>query len=97
MDSFLQSVNRRPHQAISSLFVDDVLLLPELLAHLQESINNAQTWAEEHATVWNIAKSFGLQLPASTTVSGQKLPDRMESTYMGVTFTKKGVTEIKLI
>lgn len=97
MDSYLFITNSRPESALSSLFVDDVLALARDLADLQTLLTESETWARKHDMVWSVAKSFGLDLPRPVQLDGQRLEDKIEAAYLGVTINKRNVTDTRLI
>lgn len=95
-DSSLAVCNERSWKSLTSLFVDDVLGLAKTRKDLSTLLSIAQLWAKDCDMWWNIHKSCGPNLPVNQEINGVQLPIKEQATYLGVTFTNRGVADGKL-
>lgn len=95
--SYLQSINTQPANLMASAFLDDMLLMGHTLSDMQHGPNRSCTWADDVRMQWAVAKSCGIQLPGRLNINGEELPHKHEEVYLGISLSREGVTNKKLL
>lgn len=64
---------------------------------MQRLLTRSKTWADDATMVWATKKSCGLQLPGILLLGEERLPNKSEDVYLGVSLGPKGVTDSRLV
>jgi len=96
MDEFISATQISP-QFGTICFADDVALLAETIKLLQELLDIASFWAPTNRMTWGLPKSFGLGLAKQLTLAGEKMQNKDELEYLGVSITRQGVSASRLL
>lgn len=62
MDDYIATVKHTPSRGLSTLFVDDVMILARILLGMKNLIQTWETWATKVQMEWTALKSCGLKL-----------------------------------